>query len=773
MKHNRLFTALSCLALLLGGCKGNNVPTSEELKEFTVTFNAEEGAFNDDTKVKTVKVQEGQTVSKPGDPYYRFHEFDYWYKDGDSEESFEFDTLITEDLNLHAKYYQDPCTIFACTYENSTLRGNQLTLDLSSKETVFDLKQYLVMSEGAVAFAIDPVTQVSYGASGIPLNGYDNQYTLRVYSKNNLSQRDYTLSIYQHFDAAINFYVQGVLEKTVYTAAGESFPLWSHTHDDVYGYNFHGWKLDPDATESVYAFTPNDDTDVYAHLEPKNYNLVLNPDGGLIDGSPYFVTVNVSFGSSFTLPVASKEGSYFLGWADKDNVHNFITDADGNSLEPWNRDENYDVPLVAVYEPVLMPVFFEVDGQVVHSDSSTYGETYIPAYHFRPNDPDDYTEFKYWTLDGQRCDSVVATGAMTFVAVFGPRTINVHYGESDVIEITYGQTFEIPVCSVEPYYEFQGYQYNGQMITDNAGYGLAPWTYTTEKDVHVTAVSSPITYHFFYYVNGQRIRTVDYPITEIDPNEPLWDYQPEEGQYFYGWHADPYYLCNSYRYVQTIGDCYPYIGSLYEFHIYGATSEIPNMDLEYYDTMGCYGVTSFSTNIGEQFAFTIPAQFNNSNIGILGDRWDSIQCFPTHTTTITLHTRLLEFGIGAFMNLQNLDEIYLTEAASNPLNLKVTNDHKVFYSYDADAGESYIYAVAKNITSFSCPGTITNIGHYAFECCTLLSSIELDVTKLNYVGVGAFSKCNGIEFRIHGTSSDFERVFNSDNLPTAYTVNYL
>ncbi|MBQ0099821.1 MAG: InlB B-repeat-containing protein, partial [Firmicutes bacterium] len=71
--------------------------------EYTITFNSNGGSA-----VNTQVVEKDNKIIKPDDPIKEFTEeieytFEYWYLDNENEE-FDFDTLITEDLVLNAKW---------------------------------------------------------------------------------------------------------------------------------------------------------------------------------------------------------------------------------------------------------------------------------------------------------------------------------------------------------------------------------------------------------------------------------------------------------------------------------------------------------------------------------------------------------------------------------------------------------------------------------------------------------------------------------------------
>jgi uncharacterized repeat protein (TIGR02543 family) len=69
------------------------------LPSYTVTFDTDEGSAID-----PVNVYEGEKVAKPKDPVKEGFEFAGWYKDSEHTEEFDFDTPITGNITLYAKW---------------------------------------------------------------------------------------------------------------------------------------------------------------------------------------------------------------------------------------------------------------------------------------------------------------------------------------------------------------------------------------------------------------------------------------------------------------------------------------------------------------------------------------------------------------------------------------------------------------------------------------------------------------------------------------------
>ena len=109
---------LACLlafaVLVATGCDNGSNPIETEVKEYTVTFNSDGGGGYEAQKVK-----ENKTVAKPEqDPVKNGFDFLAWYL---ADDVFDFNTPITKDITLTAKYVR--VDIFAFDADTGTITG--------------------------------------------------------------------------------------------------------------------------------------------------------------------------------------------------------------------------------------------------------------------------------------------------------------------------------------------------------------------------------------------------------------------------------------------------------------------------------------------------------------------------------------------------------------------------------------------------------------------------------------------------------------------------
>lgn len=92
-----------------------------EIKEFTVTFKEDNSS---------VKVKDGEKVSKPADPVKDGYEFKGWFTDEACTTAYDFEEVVTADLDLYAKWEKLP--VIATVAEI-----------LASEETLFEVTGYV------------------------------------------------------------------------------------------------------------------------------------------------------------------------------------------------------------------------------------------------------------------------------------------------------------------------------------------------------------------------------------------------------------------------------------------------------------------------------------------------------------------------------------------------------------------------------------------------------------------------------------------------------
>lgn len=91
MKKFKLGAIFLACALFITACSCS--------KKFTVEFDSNGG-----TRVESQTVSKGETVSKPKNPTREGYTFNGWYLDIETNEEYDFDSEVTEDIILTAKW---------------------------------------------------------------------------------------------------------------------------------------------------------------------------------------------------------------------------------------------------------------------------------------------------------------------------------------------------------------------------------------------------------------------------------------------------------------------------------------------------------------------------------------------------------------------------------------------------------------------------------------------------------------------------------------------
>jgi len=114
----------------------------------------------------------------------------------------------------------------------------------------------------------------------------------------------------------------------------------------VTGYHFDGFFSDSGRLESVtleyYQIIPESDVYLTAKFTPKQYTVILDPDGGICKESQ----ITVSFDEQVVFPTVYKEGYNFMGWRYSDWTYEgdaTLTGPNGTLVSTsgrWDRDSN-------------------------------------------------------------------------------------------------------------------------------------------------------------------------------------------------------------------------------------------------------------------------------------------------------------------------------------------------------------------------------------------------------------------------------------------------
>ncbi len=272
--------------------------------------------------------------------------------------------------------------------QDGKIEGDAISIDAGITVDSIDLSSVISVSKGAT-FGVyeDEEAMLAVPDKKIKLKRGDNEFFVIV--KNGGISKTYTLNVWKHFYATVDYYVDGV------KFGSES--VLSHTYLDDYstpvnlvGIQFLGWDCEGRYVDETYIR-------IDAKIKRNKYSVTLNSDGGTNDGQK----VEVEYGLNFKFPVPEKEGHTFLGWnlALDNGTFIIVTHDTGESVDTWLLDE--DVEVNAEWRINAYYVYFKTDGSGAGTIGS-YGSDEKSFYgDFGETDTiTARTESPYYVFDG-------------------------------------------------------------------------------------------------------------------------------------------------------------------------------------------------------------------------------------------------------------------------------------------------------------------------------------------------------------------------------------
>ncbi len=271
------------------------------------------------------------------------------------------------------------------------------------------------------------------------------------------------------------------------------------------GYTFTGWKTaDGDSLPAKELFTPTASTTLTAEWTPNEYTVTLQPNGGkLKDDAKEQQTV--TYGKTFSLPVAERENYEFLGWYTNDERQ--LTNENGIGLSAWAIADDVDV--VAKYYRIEYTITFNANGGSSVDPKTVYkGDSiYLPT-----TTKTGYTLTGWKTADGELLQpekSYTPDASVTLRAEWTPNEYTVTLqleggglkaGTDTKVKVTYGKSFSLPVATRENYDFLGWYTSEGKQLTNASGGGLTVWNIA--GDTTAIAQYRRIEYIITFNANG-------------------------------------------------------------------------------------------------------------------------------------------------------------------------------------------------------------------------------------------------------------------------------
>ncbi|MBQ8689404.1 MAG: InlB B-repeat-containing protein [Clostridia bacterium] len=232
---------------------------------------------------------------------------------------------------------------------------------------------------------------------------------------------------------------------------------------------------------------------------------------------------------------------------------NFYADAEGTTSVPLIIHEigttyvyahvtSYDKSVTNVYvlEITIKDVYeitFMSDGSSYHHANCTEGNTL-----WFPNDPYKRGHtFLGWSTDGTE-DGIISkidyvpTATHTLTAVFKQDIYTLKIEGTDLeYQVVWAQSVPLPLAESRDYYDFVGYEYNGELVTDYINEnGCGMQRYFFEESITVKPRYLPVSYGVVLY-NGTLNETIFFTVEDDDITLPT----PTKDWYtFVGWFTE-------------------------------------------------------------------------------------------------------------------------------------------------------------------------------------------------------------------------------------------
>ena len=271
----------------------------ENIKLYTKYVEVKNGViFDDEGRIETKEVQEGKTVEKIESKGKEGYTFKYWSKDKINE--FDFNTPIVETITLYAVYEINSYILtvkpnggmYNGSVETKTYTlnyGEEKIVETPTKEgytfTGWTSTVPEALNEGILTMPSSDVT--------LEANYEINSYTLTVNPNGGM--------------------YNGSVETKTYTLNyGEEKIVETPTKE---GYTFTGWTSTvPEALNEGILTMPSSDVTLEANYEINSYTLIVNPNGGMYNGSVETKTYTLNYGEEKIVETPTKEGYTFTGW---------------------------------------------------------------------------------------------------------------------------------------------------------------------------------------------------------------------------------------------------------------------------------------------------------------------------------------------------------------------------------------------------------------------------------------------------------------------------
>ncbi len=735
--------------------------SSQTKLQYTVTYNANGGAFEDETTTLTATVDANASLTAPNAPKRANYTFDGWATNVLGVDKWNFATdKVTKDVTLYAVWKQQSAAILSV--DGASIEEQEIFMFVDKDTDSVSLASKVVCSDDSVwklyydkLGQMEIPTKIASGESGELLNG-DNVFYMVVTSKDGLQTNLYELNVYRSYAVSVNYYDEESLLKTETAYTGYEYEV--NYVPELTGYTFNGWGY----TTRVLWDTLN----LYADKTAHTYTVTCNVNGG---DELATTDIMVTYDSDYTLAKPVRRGYTFLGWyADTTQM----TNEKGESLTAWNNTKDLTVRALweaNVYTVTLSSSLEEggtVSGGGEHAYDSSVKITATPKKGYTwlgwydKNDELVTIEFSYdfqmgfsveYTAKWMVCPVTIekgywwqgsATDLTQIVTVLGAQTtitatvengytwLGWYEGETLLTnELSY--TFEMSTTAVTYAAKWTSYTATTNTNLSEAGTytGLTNTGITAGTETTITAITNR-GYTWLGWYEGETLLTDELSYTFQMPTTNVtytakWEMQDEMKNFKF----------ESTATTCTITDVKD--KTLKEMVVPDCVTEIKGGALS-----GCSSLESLTIPfVGGSVktakdTYQYPFGYIFGEVGYTGSTATTPSYYgsSTKTTTTTWYyipqtlKRVTVTGgnilCGAFYGCSKLENITLPNDITS---IEV----QAFYQCDA-------------LTSITIPDNVTSIGGGAFRHCTSLTSIKIP-DNVTSIGNQAFNDCSKLQ----------------------------
>ncbi len=460
-----------------------------EKEIYTVTYDSKGG-----TAVAEQKITSGEKTTAPTAPTRKGYTFNGWYSDAEYKTTFNFNTAITKNITLYAKWEANKYTVkFDANGGQGKMEDQQFAYDQEGNlnNNTFTRTGYTFAGWGETKEA--QTAKYANGEKVKNLAESGNKTLYAVWTQN----QNYTVK----FDSKGG---TSVTEQKVASGAKATTP----TAPTRKGYTFKGWYKDNNYKEEFKFDTPvTQNLTLYAKWEANKYAIKFDSNGGTGTMNDQQFTYDQEGNlnnNSFT-----REGYTFAGWSDtasgtvkyenKAKVKNLAESGSKTLYAVWTQNRKYTIIFNANNGTnTTTQQVIDYDKEVI-LNKNTFKEEFTVTYkNDKDNQQNNKTEKISSTFLGW---SIVKDGDVKYKDQAKVKAVDMNNDNS----ITLYAKWQKPTIKIEKLSDTEQYKFLGWSKTANKNDLISENTdYTVVGNVTLTAM-------------WEEIKQPDNPPTPVEP----------------------------------------------------------------------------------------------------------------------------------------------------------------------------------------------------------------------------------------------------------------